>query len=651
MVDTHIHVLPKALCDQLAAGEVLERASSAIKELVENSLDAGANEIEIEIEEAGRKRLSVTDNGCGMSMEDAKLSVLRHATSKIHSTDDLSAILTMGFRGEALASMAAVARLSMTTQQKNAQIGTYLHIEGAEMTECRECAAPCGTQIVLEDLFFNTPARLKFLKSQATETRRVCEVVEQFSLACPEVHWKLSIDGRIKCDYPKHKTLKERALAVFGRTLYNNLYPIPFSTLADISIDGLFCAPDYSQTNSGRLYTYVNRRIVRDKTINSAITQAYKEFLHGRQPCVILFLTIAPDQIDVNVHPTKHEIRFQSPDAVFRAVYRAIRSALEKTPWIASNHTLTDDEIDAIPESAFRTPEENARRNMGLPDPAFSKTADSDNAVQTAQPLPYSQNNGTCERELSVFDAPPLTPSIPLKLAPCPYQREFGFEKNTAPQTQENPEESNSINPNHPFCYFSKLQYIGQHDLTYLICSDGRDLVIIDQHAAHERINFERLKRVADAILPSQAQLLMFPVLINLDMRLAALLEEYRTFFESLGFQFDEMGAYSYAIRAVPDCLLQYDYAQLIRDALIDLSETGNAQQFDDIRDNILATMACHKSIRAGQKLSPAEAAELFRQMDETGFRSNCPHGRPVHFILSHAELEKRFLRTGFPSH
>ena len=193
--------------------------------------------------------------------------------------------------------------------------------------------------------------------------------------------------------------------------------------------------------------------------------------------------------------------------------------------------------------------------------------------------------------------------------------------------------------PSQPFTYFSNLYYIGQHDLTYLICSDGRDLIIIDQHAAHERINFERLKRVTDALLPADAQLLMFPTLLNLDTRMALVFEEYRNFFEKLGFQFDEIGKNAYAIRAVPECLLNYDYEKLIQSALVDLCETGRANQFDDIRDDILATMACHQSIRAGEKLTPADAAELFRQMDATGFRSNCPHGRPVHFVSKACRL------------
>lgn len=634
-----IHVLSQALSNQIAAGEVLERAASAVKELVENSLDAGADSIEIELDDGGKQRLCVCDNGCGMSEEDARLSILRHATSKIQSTEDLAMISTMGFRGEALASMAAVSRMTILTQQAGDQMGTYLHVEGAEIKECREAAAPVGTQITLEDLFFNTPARLKFLKTTATELRRVYEVIEQFALACPEVHWKLTFDGRVKCDFPSHRTLSERALAVFGRALYEHLYPIEPTQLGDVSIDGLFCDPEYLGSTSGRLYTFVNRRIVKDKTIQSAITQAYKEFLHGKQPCVVLFLTIPLELVDVNVHPTKHEIRFQSPDIVFRAVYRAVRQSLEKTPWIKSAEPDRQIPVN-LPDSAFKPPEAILHHDLGLP--------------PTHAPVSRSASSEV-SRPDSLYEAPSVPASASAVSEPSPISDEDFFGKSPFTLTPDPPvvTEPENTQPSLPLCeaaqpkgYFSSLHYIGQHALTYLICSDGNSLVVIDQHAAHERINYERLRRIAEDVLPPVSQGLLFPILLSLDTRLSDTLVEYKDFFEKLGFQIDEMGNHSHAIRAVPEALSGYDYSAMLRDALLDLADSGRAHQFEEIRDNILATMACHSSIRAGYKMSPQDAAELFRQMDETGFRSNCPHGRPVHFILSIGELEKRFLRT-----
>lgn len=669
-----IHVLSQALCNQIAAGEVLERAASAVKELIENSLDAGATAIEIELDDGGKQRLAVCDNGCGMTSEDAQLSILRHATSKLRTTEDLAAISTMGFRGEALASMAAVSKMTIITQRPEDDTGTRLHVEGAELIECRETAAPAGTQIVLEDLFYNTPARLKFLKTTATELRRVYEVIEQFGLSCPEVHFKLTFDGRIKCDWPAHKNLADRALAVFGRSLYDNLYPVQPAIMGDITVEGLFCSPEYSQSTSGRIYTYVNHRIVKDKLINSAINQAYKEFLHGKQPCVVLFLTVPLDQVDVNVHPTKHEVRFQNPDIVFKAVHRALRQSLEKTPWIRSevlNTQASSQFFEMLPEAAFRTPEENTRRDWGLPgqypqNPSVPSTSPSSSAGYFEQ-MP----------ELSVFDRQPESPHTQAMSNdreavenPAPHSGwDFGDMPSTGPEntgagcgacpppfalTAPNaaaPEYHQSPLPleqREYHGYFSNLKYIGQHALTYLICSDGDAIVIVDQHAAHERINFERLKKVADDVLPAASQGLLFPILLNLDARLSDILNEYLEFFEKLGFQIDTLGSHAFAIRAIPECLNGYDYAAIIRDALTDLGESGHAEQFDNIKDNILATMACHSSIRAGYKMTPEEVRELFRLMDETGFRSNCPHGRPVHFVLSMPELEKRFLRTGY---
>ena len=640
-----IQVLPQALCDQIAAGEVLERAASAVKELVENSLDAGATSIEIELDEGGRKRLAVSDNGCGMSPEDAKLSILRHATSKIRTTADLASIATMGFRGEALASMASVAKLSITTQPPDAEIGTYLHVEGANLMDFRETAAPAGTQIVLEDLFFNTPARLKFLKTTATELRKVYEVVENFALVCHEVHWKLTFDGRVKCDYPPHRTLRDRALAVFGRSMAEHLYPVEPTILGDVTVDGLFCDPAYGQSASGRLYTFVNRRIVKDKTINSAVNQAYKEFLHGRQPCVVLFITIPLDQVDVNVHPTKHEIRFETPDNVFRAVFRALRQSLEKTPWIHSDTENAPDRardvryFEMLPDSAFRAPEDNLHRDLNLPVQYPGQTNE--------EPKHYSVSESSSvvadvSRALDFMDRAERETPAPCNDIVMPFRLTGDPVPERQPQAVQG---ALPLEATEKRGYFSSLRYIGQHALTYLICADGDNLVIIDQHAAHERINFERLKRVAEDVLPPASQGLLFPILLKLDTRLEDTLNEYADFFEKLGFQFDSLGGHSFALRAIPETLSGYDYDGMLRAALTDLADSGRTHQFEEIRDDILATMACHKSIRAGQKLSPQEVAELFRLMDETGFRSNCPHGRPVHFVLSASELEKRFLR------
>ncbi|MBQ9241981.1 MAG: DNA mismatch repair endonuclease MutL [Proteobacteria bacterium] len=674
---TKIHVLSQALSNQIAAGEVLERSASAVKELVENSLDAGATAIEIEIDDGGKKHLMVSDNGCGMTREDVQLSILRHATSKIHTSSDLASISTMGFRGEALASMAAVSRMTITTQRPEDEMGTFLRVEGTEVLECRDTAAPAGTQIVLDDLFFNTPARLKFLKTTATEVRRVYEVVEQFGLSCPEVSWKLTVDGRVKCDWPSHGTLRDRALAVFGRSLYENLFPIEHTVVGDIVVEGLFCSPEYTSTGTGRLYTYVNRRIVKDKTINSAISQSYREFLHGKQPCVVLFLTIPLDFVDVNVHPTKHEVRFKDQEAVFRTVYRALRHSLEKTPWIRStSETLTSSVpltaakyFEMLPDAAFRTPEDNLHRDFGLapqypgPErkPVAEDAGDADAAGQpdaSASRAPCSAP--FCDSALTVFDGD-TSPAMSSGRFECAAPGEAlngGSAAQPAPAwmlqavrpAQPEPEQKqlplgDSVVRQG---YFSNLRYIGQHALTYLICSDGDSLVIIDQHAAHERINYERLRDVSNEILPKSSQHLLFPILLQLDTRLSDVLEEYADFFEKLGFQIDAIGDHSHAIRSVPDCLKGYDYAAMIREALTDLAETGRSMQIEQIRDDVIATMACHRSIRSGYKMSPEEVRELFRQMDATAFRSNCPHGRPVHFVCSASELEKRFLRVGY---
>ena len=691
MEDQKIHVLPTALCDQIAAGEVLERAASAVKELIENALDAGATSIQIEIEESGRKRLCVTDNGCGMTREDARLSVVRHATSKIATVDDLARIGTMGFRGEALASMAAVSRLTIQTRRPADETGTYFRIEGAVETACRETAAPTGTQITIEDLFFNTPARLKFLKTPTTEQRRVYEVVEQFSLACPNVSFKLITDGRVKCDYPQNTSLLERAHAVLGRALYEHLYPIIPTTLGQVSVEGVFCAPDYIQSANGRIFMYVNQRIVKDRTIQSAINQAFREFIHGKQPCLILFVTLPLDLVDVNVHPTKHEIRFQDPDNVFRAVYRALRQSLEATPWIKTSPTpmpstflassqpendlrsgsifesVHSDAFSRMPTSAFESPERALRADMGLPDPTIRRTSQMpprEFAAPASSAMDACANDGIpfCENDMvpdSLFLETQAFSQTPPENLPSGMSLQEAQDNARAQLilTQEPSEPTRGLVPKtpelplgpgqEPAGYFSSLHFLGQYALTYLICTDRDDhLVFVDQHAAHERINYEKLRLVYQDKLPSEAQGLLFPIVLSLDTRMSDTLREYLPFFEKIGFQLDPLSDTSFALRYVPKVLLDYDYQAILRDALTDLAESGHSTEFETISDDILATMACHKSIRAGHRMTEADAMKLFRTMDETIFKSNCPHGRPVHFILTMSEIEKRFLRS-----
>ncbi|MGI5830019.1 MAG: DNA mismatch repair endonuclease MutL [Bradymonadia bacterium] len=610
MNECRIQLLDPALCSQIAAGEVLERASSAVKELVENAIDADSSRIEIEIEEGGRKLIRVSDNGCGMSEEEAKLSILRHATSKIRSVHDLEAIASLGFRGEALASMAAVSRMQIISQKSEESVGIKLEIEGAHIVDSTPIAVAHGTQICMADMFFNTPARLKFLKTNATENRRVYEIVEQLALANPNIHFQLSIDGRIKLDAPPNDTLKERALSILGRNLFEKLYQIKDFTLGPLKLHGLFSSPDFSVNDRARIYTFVNKRAVKDRTINAAVLAAYKEFLHGKYPCVIINIEIPHDLVDVNVHPAKTELRFEDQDLVFRSVYRSLRQSLSETPWIARSsadfpaHAPHDLNFSTLPSHAFSSPEQLS---------------------PTAPRFGFSPQNAPAS-PLADFHAP-LSPPFELDEIPL------------AEQATQAP-----IFKQEPNAYFSSLQYLGQLSNTYLLAIDHNALVVIDQHAAHERINYERLKAITEGA-STDVQNLLFPLIVELDARLAQTLEEYHDFFDELGIQIDAIAENNYALKAVPNFLIGYDYDAMLRAALTDLAAAGRSTQFQDIIDDILATMACHRSVRAGLPLSQAEARELFRQMDASLFKSNCPHGRPVHFVLTHDEIEKRFQR------
>lgn len=614
MTMNKIQLLDTALCSQIAAGEVLERASSAVKELVENSLDAGASRIDVEIQEGGRKLIRVTDNGCGMNEEDARSSILRHATSKIRTVHDLESIKSLGFRGEALASMAAVSRMQILTQETHSDLGTKVEIQGAQILSQSPIATGRGTQISIQDLFFNTPARLKFLKTTATENRRVYEVLEQMALSHPSVHFTLSVDDKIKLDAAPNDSLRQRALAVLGRNLYERLYPLNPFNLGPLSLSGLFSSPDFSVGDRGRIYTFVNNRAVKDKTITSAIIGAYKEFLHGKMPCVIINISIPHDLVDVNVHPTKTELRFQDQDLVFRSVYRSLREALSLAPWVSK------------PSTDF--PSAPALSNA--PVPAFSQ-------------LPA--HNFLSPEQLSPTSPHPMRESAPSPLADFHPPLEPPFDFDTGPTPIIAAKQSAIFNESTETAYFSSLQYLGQVSNTYLVATDHDKLVLIDQHAAHERINFELLKATAQERHTPEIQNLLFPIIIDLDARLAQVLEEFHNFFDELGLQLDALSDTSFALKAVPRFLLGYDYDAMLRAALTDLASAGHSTQFQDLLDDLLATMACHGSVRAGHPLSRTEVLELFRQMDACLFKSNCPHGRPVHFIMSAEEIEKRFQR------
>jgi DNA mismatch repair protein MutL len=676
-------VLPEELANQIAAGEVVERPAAAVKELVENSLDAQATRVQVDIEDGGRKLLRITDNGYGMSRGDARRALLRHATSKIRTSDDLFRIRTLGFRGEALPSIASVSRFSLETREPGALIGTRIEVEGGKLTDLRDAGIPDGTRIEVRDLFFNTPARLKFLKGTPTEARHISESLLHLSLSRHDVHFRLTHNGREVFDLPPNANLADRVLAVLGKETRDGLFPTAdFPPIDGVTCKGYFSRPDLTQSSTSNFYVYVNERFVKEKTIQAAVKAAYRGMIEKNQyPTVVLFLDIPPDKVDVNVHPTKTEVRFRSSDAIFRAVYHAIHDALQLTPWVDDStrtYTLSLpqapkhlDPLSAaaarqaqapLPLGEHRPPTEPTRLPIadlfgpprkpsppisGLPPSAHARAA-SPQPSPSSKPLPSP-----------FFDPPRPRPSDEPAPRNTPSPSPFDLPSSTpAPQEDHNPPRdegrvdearlvevaSPAERPDVNDGYFSRLNYIGQYKRTYLICSDATGLVIVDQHASHERITFEHL-RALYRTRQAQTQALLIPQRLSLDALRTGAMHEFLDFFHGIGFEIEHFGGNDFALKAVPAILSNARHDKLLRDTLDELSAIGRSDRVDDAIDAILLRMACHGSIRAGDDMNEDTARALFRQLDAIDFGSNCPHGRPVYFRLPLSDLEAAFGR------
>lgn len=596
-----IRVMPSDLADQIAAGEVVERPASAVKELVENALDAGATKIDIELREGGLDLIRVCDDGGGMTRADATLCVQRHATSKLTTRQQLFAIDTLGFRGEALPSIASVSRFALLTKPHGALGGTRVTIEGGRRMQVSDAGAPPGTEVTIRDLFYNTPARLKFLKTRATELKHVVEWVQRMAVVNPQVAFRLEHNDRKILDLPAVDRIEDRVFSVFGAKDAEGLHPLEPAHQDGVTCTGLFGQPTLSRRTTSGLWAFVNGRFVRDRTIMGAIRVGYQGMIDkGRHPVVVLFLDVPPTAVDVNVHPAKTEVRFHASSAVFRAVRRAIANGLSVAPWVP----------DGAP----------APRSPWYGKAAGDEAQSGELASQPQPALPV--------RRYALHG--------PNWNAAAPRENVSG----TAPPFQDVPR----LPRDHNAGYFEALAYIGHISSTYLLASDGHGLVVVDQHAAHERITFEKL-RTAWRERRYQQQPMLVPQVLSLDPIRAAVMADNLSVFERLGFEIDPFGGDDYALKAAPAVLDKKRHAALIVDALDEIAEQGQSGQVDEAIDAVLLRMACHGSVRAGDSLTVDEVYQLYRELDEVDFGANCPHGRPVYFRMSLEELEDRFGR------
>ena len=572
--------LPDSWAARIAAGEVIERPASVVKELVENSLDAGAKDISVWVENAGVSLIRVSDDGEGISGDDLALAVERHATSKIKDESDLWQIATLGFRGEALPSIGSVAKLEITSRTRQAEGGYRIMVEGGSAGESAAAGCAPGTTVEVRELFFNIPARRKFLKAPATELSHICDVVNHAALAHPEVHFRLYNQGKLVSDYPSGVEARDRLAQVFGRDIAGGMAPFSW-TRGAIKASGFLSKAPSSFPTTRYLTAYVNRRFVRDRVLTHAILHGYETLLmKGRYPAVVLYLDMPHRDVDVNVHPAKHEVRFRRQQEIHEAVADAVKEGLRveaKTPTPLFLHRGAD------PAPAVRESMESYRA------PAFA-------AGSTLTP-----------REIhEIESAPPLTGG--------------GF--------------------------FSSLEVLGQLLGCYLVCASPRGLAVIDQHAAHERIAFERMRReVADGAI--ERQNLLIPQMIELPPGEAALLEQRLDLLDRVGFAVEQFGrAGEYVIRSAPALFPAGDYREAIRRMIAEIADIGASGELQEGLEDRLATIACHSVIRAHRKLERDEIRALLSDLDKIDFATQCPHGRPVLIELSEGQLEAMFRRT-----
>lgn len=602
-----IHILPEILCNQIAAGEVVERPASVVKELVENALDAEAGEIVVEIEAGGRKLIRVADDGCGMGRDDLFLCVERHATSKIGSERDLFSISTLGFRGEALPSIAAVSRTTLRSADNERGEGYEIQIEGGTVRRTGALGMTRGTTIEVRDLFFNLPARRKFLRKEETELGHIAETVTRLALAAPEVRFRLLHNGRSLFDLPRHVRLEERIVALLGREILGDLVKVRADGADGTTLHGVLSRPDCHRASTATIYTYINGRFIRDRVVQHAILDGYRHLLpRGRYPVALLFLALDPAQVDVNVHPTKHEVRFREQSAIHDFIAETVRNAFRRNDATASPGAAQEGQGVAAPTPL-------AERQSTLPGVAPSSWR-------------------ICDPPAPRFAAPPLpaatVSSSPFVMAAVPPVQSVAAESDVVPAATG----------------FRALRVIGQLLRSYIVAEDGEGLVLIDQHAAHERIGFERLRREWQRGGIEQ-QSLLFPPLLECDFREAAHLREHLEQLDRLGFAVEDFGGRTFAVKAVPRLLQGADPVRLLRDVAADLVGRGRSVRIEESVEELLVSMSCHGMVRANHDLSPPEIEALLGELDSVDFNAHCPHGRPIVARLAPTEIARMFRR------
>ena len=598
-----VKLLDNNTINKIAAGEVVERPASCVKELVENSIDAGARRIEVEIQNGGKALIRVTDDGAGMSRENAALSVRRHATSKLTTVTDLQSISTLGFRGEALPTIAAVSKFTLQTRRADDELGTKITIDGGKVQDTYEVGCKIGTTVLVEDLFFNTPARLKFLKATPTEANKIHDLIVKLALSRPEIAFRFINGNRTALATPGNGNIFDTLSAIYGTELTDSLLTLNLDA-DDLKLRGYVTKPNILKSHRGWQAFIINGRVVENRTVAKAVDEAYKSLIPKTGfPLAVVTIDVPQNSIDVNVHPQKIELKFEDEGKIFKAVYRAVREAFDDKR-AESEHDLT--EIAAVPETLHF-------EEVGAED---SSTVKKNKPVQK-----NSEPKNKLDDDLSFEQA--LTKASEKKKSSPP------AEKNTPPQEK-------------PALEFEP---IGQVARCYIVAQSGEDLYIIDQHAAHERILFDRLSNYAERV---PAQGLLIHRVLKFDSREAELIEKNLAVFAELGFTMEPSGTNEFRLIEVPADAADTDAENLLRGIIEEIFAGLN--EADDlakkIRQSILATTTCKAAIKAGQELNFRQMQILLNDLSKTPHPHTCPHGRPTIIKFSSSDLAKMFKRT-----
>ncbi len=597
-----IKILSENLVNQIAAGEVIERPASVVKELVENSLDAGATKITVEIKDGGKSLIKISDNGCGMNREDLQMALQRHATSKINEEKDLWNIKTMGFRGEALASISSVSQLSIRSKSKEDIAGSEINCDGGEIINMKDYAMDDGTEVQVKSLFFNTPAREKYLKKESTELSHITSLLNTVALANPAVAFKLIHNEKVIADYKKCSDLISRINEVFGKATAEAMIPV-FYGGSEFKMDGFIGKPAISRSSSQHQYFFVNGRYIQHFVLANSIKQAYHSMLmENKKPVFIINIRIDPALIDVNVHPRKLEIRFEDQQTIIKRIYSSVKSALEKSSLMPKGFS-------------------ESRRYMADSFPEKEESAPSFDVPTSAAP-----SFGT--RNFSGQDSDNRAPSFSRPSGST--QEAMEFTKNFMAERESAPIDS--------------MKSVTQIANSYIVAENEEGLVLIDQHAAHERVRYEQLM---DQFKNEQksSQPLIFPLQMEFAHSEYQLIEENIEVFKNLGFEIEPFGGKTFIVQSVPTFLAKENIDEVINGVLDDIINEKTPNKFQGRKDEIINYMACRSAIKFGKKLTQPEMQELISQLDKLKRPYTCPHGRPTMVSLTLSELEKMFGR------